>query len=1143
MGTSIQTYDLSVEDDYLGLEGCTDILAVTRPDVIKEIHASFFEAGCDVVETDSFGSNHVVLGEYGIAERTFEMNEAAARIAREVASDFSAPGRPRYVSGSMGPGTKLPSLGHTTFAALEASYTEQAAGLLAGGVDLFQVETCQDLLQTKAAIAGVMSAMAAAGVRIPVVVQVTIEQTGRMLLGSDVAAALVALEPYDVDALGINCATGPAEMVEHVRHLCEYSPKHVSVLPNAGLPRLEGREAVYDLTPAELARWHTTFVTEMGVGIVGGCCGTTPAHLRAVAEAVGSLPAPRREVRPWEPSVASLYNAEAIRQDTSFLVVGERANAQGSKKFRDLIEADDWEGMVAVGREQVREGAHVIDVCIDFTGRDGRADMGELASRLATASTLPLMLDSTEWDVIAAGLAHVGGRAVVNSVNLEDGPGGRPAKLFPLARKFGAAVVALCIDEEGQARDVEWKLRVARRIADLAHEHGIRNEDLVFDCLTFPLTTGQEELRGDGVATLEAIRRVKEEIPGCFTILGVSNCSFGLKPAARVVLNSVFLHEAVAAGLDAAIVNAKKILPLHKVDEEHRRICLDLVYDRRREGYDPLKALLAAFEDVTATVTSEDELAALGTEERLRRRIVDGLRDGLVADLDAALAEGRAPLEIVNETLLAGMATVGELFGAGEMQLPFVLESAETMKAAVAHLEAHMERRAGTSKGTVVLATVKGDVHDIGKNLVDVILTNNGYEVHNIGIKQPLGPILAKAREVGADAIGMSGLLVKSTLVMRENLEELNDLGAHEEFPVILGGAALTRGYVERDLRDVFRGRVFYGKDAFEGLAVMERLATGDHDEDWGRVPAAPRAARAARADADDVPPEVSTARADVAADNPLFTPPFVGTRVVKGIALKDVAAWLNETALFRNQWRYVPGALSAEDYSELVETEARPALRALLDRVETEQILAPAVAYGYLRVAADGNDLVVFRPGSDAEWVRLEFPRQPDERRLCISDFFRPRDSGEADYAGFVLVTMGRSASEETARLFAADKYREYLHLHGLSVEMAEALMEYWHARMRAEWGFGAEDAGDRATVFRQGYRGGRFSWGYPACPDLAEQAKVAVVLEPERIGVRLTQESQWEPEQTTAAIVCHHPEAKYFVVRDPRTGRLLRT
>lgn len=1215
MGTQLQSYDLSVEDDYRGAEGCSEILCLTRPDVIREIHARYFAAGADVVETNSFGANHVILDEYDMREKTFELNRVAAVLAREVAADFSSPDKSRYVSGSIGPGTKLPSLGHTSFALLEESCTEQAAGLLAGGVDLFQLETCQDLLQVKAGIAGIYRAMEEAGRRIPVLVQLTIEQTGTMLLGTEIGAALVALEPYDIAAIGLNCATGPVEMVEHVRYLSDWSPRLISVLPNAGLPHLEGSEAVYDLLPDEFVKWQTTFVNDMGVNLIGGCCGTTPAYIEALAQALGGKSAPPREIHPWVPSVASLYSPVSIEQETSFLVVGERANAQGSRKFKKLIEAQDWDGMVTVGKEQVKEGAHMVDVCVDATGRDGVHDMDLLVSKLATASTLPLMLDSTEWEVIAAGLAHVGGRPVINSVNLEDGPAGRPAHLFPLAKKFGAAVVCLLIDEEGQARDIEWKMRVAHRLADLARQYGLRNEDLIFDTLTFPLSTGQEDLRKDALGTLEAIRRVKAEIPGAHSILGVSNISFGLSPAARVVLNSVFLHEAVSYGLDAAIVNAKKILPLHKISPEHKAICEDLVYDRRGvDGsggvpeYDPLKALLGTFQDVETTVLDQDELADLPVGERLQRRIVDGLREGLEEDLVLGLQEKDA-LSIVNDWLLEGMSVVGELFGAGEMQLPFVLESAETMKAAVAYLEPHMDRSAAQARGTIVLATVRGDVHDIGKNLVDIIFTNNGYDVHNLGIKQPLAPILAKAREVNADAIGLSGLLVKSTLIMRENLAELNQTGAHDEFPILLGGAALTRRYVEQDLRDFFEGRVFYCSDAFEGLGVLTALQNPELDEDFGRVPAqnlvlpvegqaagdaaesgkaqngrteessgsvavgplaplgdtdrqaggvataagvaAPRDGSAV-SEAGGAAPEslvasapfvFSTERSGVARDNPVFVPPFLGSRVIKGLPLDEIAKWINETALFRNQWRYVPGRTSPEKYEEILQNEARPALKALLAQTRSEQVLLPTIVYGYYKTRAHGNDLFVCHPETGEEWQQLSFPRQPGDDRLCVADFVRSRGSGEDDYIGLVIATMGAKASETAGALFAADRYKDYLHLHGFSVEMTEALMEYWHFRMRQEWGFVNEDGTGLPAVFRQGYRGGRYSWGYPACPDLAEQTVVAEILQPERVGLSLSDTCMWVPEQSTAAIVLHHPEAKYFVVRDPATGRLLRS
>jgi len=1132
MGTMLHAADLSL-DDYESLEGCSEILSVTRPDVVKGIHAAYFEAGADAVETNSFGASAVVLDEYGIADRVVELNEVAARLAREVADDFAADGRPRWVAGSMGPGTKLPTLGHTTYATLLATYTDQAAGLLAGGADVLLVETCQDLLQLKAAVAGAHAGMRRAGRKVPLMVQVTVETTGQMLLGSDIAAALTAIEPLGVDVVGMNCATGPAEMGEHLRHLSQHARTPLSCLPNAGLPELRDGAPYYPLSPAELAEAHARFVAEFGVNVVGGCCGTTPEHVRQVVEAVGGhAPVPRDPVP--EPSLSSLYQSVPLDQDLTYLTVGERCNANGSRKFRDLMLEGDLEGMTGVAKEQIREGAHVLDVCVDYVGRDGVPDMDTLVEQLARQSTVPVMLDSTQADVIEAGLARLGGRAIVNSVNLEDGEA-RMDAVCPMARQYGAALVALLIDEEGQARDVEWKLRIAHRIHDLAvGKHGLAPEDLVFDALTFPLGSGQEDLRGDAMATIEAVRRIKAELPGVRTILGVSNVSFGLSPAARQVLNSVFLHEAREAGLDAAIVSPAKILPMHRIDPEQREVALDLVYDRRRQGYDPLQRFMALFEgkEVTRSATVED-LAALPIDERLQRRIVDGVREGLEADLTEAL-ETRSALGVINEVLLAGMKTVGDLFGAGEMQLPFVLQSAEVMKAAVAVLEPHMEKADQGGKGRVVLATVKGDVHDIGKNLVDIILTNNGYSVHNIGIKQPISSIIDKAEEVGADAIGMSGLLVKSTVVMRENLEELNARGL-DRYPVLLGGAALNRTYVEGDLRRIYKGRVFYCRDAFAGLNVMDQLreerASGSPVE---REPVRrPRVApKGPRGPAPEAPDTSAVARSDVATDVPVPTPPFLGeARIVKGVPVRDVAAYLNESALFRGQWQLRPSG-GREGWRRTLETEARPRLRALLDEAVAQQILRPAVVYGYFPCNADGNDLVVWR-SDGSEWVRFTFPRQRRDRRLCLADFFRPVSSGERDVVAFHVVTMGRSASEATARLFAADRYREYLELHGVTVEMAEALAEYWHKRVREELGIAGEDADDLEELFDQGYRGSRYSFGYPACPDLEEQRKIFELLRPERIGVELSEEFQLHPEQSTSAVIVHHPEAKYFNAR----------
>ena len=1132
MGTMLQNAGLSL-DDYQGKEGCSEILCVTRPDVVKGIHAAYFEAGADAVETNSFGSSAIVLAEYDIADQVVPLNRLAARLAREVADDFQADGRPRWVAGSIGPGTKLPTLGHTTYDVLEATYADQAFGLLEGGADLLLIETCQDLLQVKAAVAGAFAGMRRANRRVPLITQVTVETTGQMLLGSDIAAALTAIEPLGVDVIGMNCATGPAEMGEHLRYLAQHARTPLSCLPNAGLPELRDGKPWYPLTPEELAEAHSRFAAEFGLSVVGGCCGTTPEHIRQVVEALGGrAPAPREPDH--EPSLSSLYQAVPLDQDTTYLTVGERCNANGSRKFRDLMLEGDLDGMVGIAKEQIREGAHVLDVCVDYVGRDGVPDMDVLAARLAQQSTVPIMLDSTQADVLEAGLKRLGGRAIINSINLEDGEA-RMDAVCPMARQYGAALVALLIDEEGQARDVEWKLRIAHRIHDLAvGKHGLAAEDLVFDALTFPLGSGQEDLRGDAIATLEAIRRIKAELPGVRTILGVSNVSFGLAPAARQVLNSVFLHEAREAGLDAAIVAPARILPMHRIDDEQRQVALDLIYDRRRQGYDPLQRFMALFEGKeVAKAASAEDLAALPIDERLQRRIIDGVREGLEADLAEAM-QTRSPLSIINDVLLAGMKTVGELFGAGEMQLPFVLQSAEVMKAAVAVLEPHMEKADQGGKGRVVLATVKGDVHDIGKNLVDIILTNNGYTVHNLGIKQPIATIIDKAEEVGADAIGMSGLLVKSTIVMRDNLEELNARGL-ASYPVLLGGAALNRTYVEGDLRQLYKGRVFYCRDAFAGLRVMDQLRE-EREQGIEAIKEPVRAPRVAttkpRGPAPAPPGTDELARSDVATDVPVPAAPFLHeARVVKGIPVRDLVPYLNESALFRGQWQLRPTG-GKEAWRHTLETEARPRLRALLDEAIATQILRPAVVYGYFPCNGDGNDVVVW-DDQGRERVRFTFPRQRRDRRLCIADFFRPLESGEPDVIGMHVVTMGLAASEATAKLFADNRYREYLELHGVTVEMAEALAEYWHQRVRQELGIAGDDAADMEDLFDQGYRGSRYSFGYPACPDLEEQTKLFELLKPERIGVELSEEFQLHPEQSTSAIIVHHPEAKYFNAR----------
>ncbi|MCX5598082.1 methionine synthase [Streptomyces phaeochromogenes] len=1138
MGTMLQAQDPTMED-FENLEGCNEILNLTRPDIVRSVHEEYFAVGVDCVETNTFGANHAALAEYDIAERVFELSESGARIAREVADEFTAStGQQRWVLGSMGPGTKLPTLGHAPYTLLRDAYQRNAEGMIAGGADALLVETTQDLLQTKASVIGARKALDTLGVDLPLIVSVTVETTGTMLLGSEIGAALTALEPLGIDMIGLNCATGPAEMSEHLRYLARHSRIPLSCMPNAGLPVLGKNGAHYPLTAPELADAQETFVREYGLSLIGGCCGTTPEHLRQVVERVRDLTPAVRDPRP-EPGAASLYQTVPFRQDTAYMAIGERTNANGSKKFREAMLDGRWDDCVEMARDQIREGAHMLDLCVDYVGRDGVADMEELAGRFATASTLPIVLDSTEVPVIRAGLEKLGGRAVINSVNYEDGDGpeSRFAKVTTLAQEHGAALIALTIDEEGQARTVEHKVAIAERlIEDLTENWGIHESDILIDTLTFTICTGQEESRGDGIATIGAIRELKRRHPDVQTTLGLSNISFGLNPAARVLLNSVFLDECVKAGLDSAIVHASKILPIARFDDEQVNTALDLIYDRRAEGYDPLQKLMALFEGATTKSLKAgraEELAALPLDERLKRRIIDGEKNGLEADLDEAL-QTRPALDIVNETLLDGMKVVGELFGSGQMQLPFVLQSAEVMKTAVAHLEPHMEKTDDEGKGTIVLATVRGDVHDIGKNLVDIILSNNGYTVVNLGIKQPVSAILEAAEEHRADVIGMSGLLVKSTVIMKENLEELNQRKLAADYPVILGGAALTRAYVEQDLHEIYEGEVRYARDAFEGLRLMDALIAVKRGVPGASLPELKQ--RRVRATAQTVVeerPEEGSVRSDVSIDNPIPEPPFWGTRVIKGIQLKEYASWLDEGALFKGQWGLKQARTGdGPTYEELVETEGRPRLRGLLDQLQTGNLLEAAVVYGYFPCVSKDDDLILLDEQGN-ERTRFTFPRQRRGRRLCLADFFRPEESGETDVVGLQVVTVGSRIGEETAKLFEANSYRDYLELHGLSVQLAEALAEYWHARVRSELGFAGEDPADVEDMFALKYRGARFSLGYGACPDLEDRAKIARLLEPERIGVHLSEEFQLHPEQSTDAIVIHHPEAKYFNAR----------
>ena len=1155
MGTMIQDANPSLED-FEGLEGCNEILNVTRPDIIAKIHAQYLKSGAEAIETNTFGANFANLAEYGIEDRIEELALAGAQIARRIADDFATAENPRWVLGSVGPGTKLPSLGHEKFAVLRDAYQLEARGLLRGQVDAILIETAQDLLQAKSAIIGAKRAMAELGLHVPILVSVTIETTGTMLMGSEIGAALTALSALGIDAIGLNCATGPTEMSEHLRYLSKFSQLPLVVMPNAGLPILGAHGAHYPLTPHELATAQLQFVNEYGAGLVGGCCGTTPAHIAELAKAVqGSVP--KRPTFIDEPGLASLYQHQPFDQTMTYLSIGERTNANGSKAFREAMLAEDWEECLEIARSQTREGAHLLDVCVDYVGRDGARDARELVSRLATATTLPLVLDSTEPAVLEAGLECMGGRAMINSVNYEDGsgPGSRFAKIMPMVREHGAAVIALTIDEEGQARTAETKLAIATRlIEDLTTNWGMKLVDITLDTLTFPIATGQDETRRDGIETIEAIRALNELYPGVQTTLGISNISFGLSPAARHVLNSVFLSECTKVGLSSAIVHAARIMPLGQIPAEQLQASLDLIYDRRtyeEDGnisYDPLTHFLDVFSGVdsaAARVTRAEELAAMPLKQRLEQRIIDGEKKGLEADLDEALANEITALQIINDHLLKGMQIVGELFGKGEMQLPFVLQSAEVMKTAVSYLEPFIEKSDDAGKGRILLATVRGDVHDIGKNLVDIILSNNGFETVNIGIKQPINEILRAAEENQVDVIGMSGLLVKSTQIMRENLEEMNQRGVATRWPVILGGAALTRSFVEQDLAEVFDGEVRYARDAFEGLRLMDTLVKIKRGDTTVKLPALKKRIVKPQNMLVRTVPDLMPNRSDVSSSNEIPSPPFWGSRVIKGIPLRDYSSFLDERATFMGQWGLKPSrAEDGASYEQLVETEGRPRLRSWLEKIQTQGLLEAAVVYGYFPAVSDGNDLVILHHGPEGssdggsggvpgtERLRFSFPRQARDRHLCLSDFVSSKESGKIDVVPFQLVTMGNRVSEAANELYAANDYRNYLELHGLSVQLTEALAEFWHTRIREELGFAAEDPKDIEGHFKLDFRGARYSFGYPACPDLEDRVQLMQLLKPESIGVTLSEELQLHPEQSTDAMVLHHPEAKYFSV-----------
>ena len=1172
-GTSLQQMELTAVDfGGSALEGCNEILVRTRPDVVRAVHKQFLDAGCDVIETNTFGSTSLVLAEYDLENEAFELNRQAALLAREMADQYTTDQHPRYVAGSMGPTTKLPSLGHVSFDVMKACFTEQALGLLAGNVDLFIIETCQDVLQIKAALTGVEEAFSQTGERRPLMVSVTMETTGTMLVGSDIAAVVAILEPFPIDILGLNCATGPEQMKEHMRYLSSCSPFVVSCIPNAGLPENIGGVAHYRLTPIEMKMALHHFIEDLGIQVIGGCCGTTPAHISALVEVARELKPAHREVRQphqylerpllkAESAAASLYGTTSYEQENSFLIIGERLNASGSKKVRDLLNEENWDGLIGVARSQVKENAHVLDVNVDYVGRNGEADMHELVSRLVTNVNLPLMLDSTEWQKMEAGLKVAGGKCLLNSTNYEDG-NERFFKVLELARTYGAGVVIGTIDEEGMARSAERKFAIAQRAYRDALEFGIPAREIFYDPLALPISTGIEEDRRNGCETIAAIKRIRDDLPGTHVVLGVSNISFGLSAASRIVLNSIFLHDCCSAGMDAAIVSPAKILPLSKISEEHQQVCRDLINDKRRfeNGlcvYDPLTTLTSLFEGVSAKEAraSGPSLADLPVEERLKQHIIDGERIGL----EQALADGLQnykPLEIVNTFLLDGMKVVGELFGSGQMQLPFVLQSAETMKSAVAFLEPHMEKVIGadgklesSAKAKLLIATVKGDVHDIGKNLVDIILTNNGYEVINLGIKQSVEAIIEAQKMHGADCIAMSGLLVKSTAFMKDNLDAFNQ--ADIDVPVILGGAALTPRFVNKDCRNVYHGQVIYGRDAFTDLRFMDALVEAKKSNNWdnkqGFLVESPEGFDLGKADPDpgdhDEPAKpsnqlnlvISSDRSAAVPEEQALKPPFWGTKILleDEIPFGQIFAYLDRNALFAGQWQLRKNQnQSREEYDQIIQSKAEPVLKEWIERIKAEDLLSPRVAYGYFPCGRDGNSVVIYDPANHSKCLgRFELPRQRSGNRYCIADFYRDLNKQSAtDVIPMQAVTMGETATAFAKELFKADRYSDYLYFHGLGVQLAEALAEWTHARIRGEMGFSTEEPSNLKDVLAQRYRGSRYSFGYPACPNVADSRPQLTWLGADRIGLSMDESDQLDPEQSTTALVALHSKARYF-------------
>jgi 5-methyltetrahydrofolate--homocysteine methyltransferase len=1124
MGTSIQNYNLDAVG-YGGIEGCNEYLVLHNPGLIEEVHASFLEVGVDVIETDTFGGSQLKLAEYELGDRTYEVNREAAALARRVANRYSGGDQPRFVAGSIGPTGLLPAsedplLGNHRFGDVVDLFLDQVRGLADGGSDLFIVETTQDILELKAAVHAILRVREETGVQIPIQAQITLDTAGRMLLGTDIAAALAVLEALPVDVVGLNCSTGPEHMREPARYLGEHSTRPVAVIPNAGLPLNVNGLAVYPLAPDEMAQDLREMVEQFGVGIIGGCCGTTPEHLAALVQEIGRRPPSTRPAKPRS-MTASMLRAVDLRQDPAPLIVGERVNTLGSRKVKRLALADDYDGMIVVAREQVDIGAHALDVCVAMTERtDEREMLRALVKKLALNVEAPLVLDSTEADVLKDALEQYPGRAIINSINMENGRL-KIDSVMPLAIVHGAAVVAMTIDEEGMAKTAQRKLEAARKIHDIViGEYELAPEALIFDPLTFPLSTGDEEFVRSAIETLDGIRAIEADMPGVTTILGISNVSFGLNPVARKIVNAVFLYHAVEAGLDLAIVHPSHVMPFAEIPPIERELAEDLVLARRD---DALARLIEHFEgrEEETSAGGPDPMADMTPEEKLHYQIVYRKKEGIEEQIDLAVSK-RDPVEVLNAVLLPAMKEVGDKFGAGELILPFVLQSAEAMKRAVARLETYLERQEGVTKGTVVLATVYGDVHDIGKNLVNTILSNNGYTVHDLGKQVPVNRIIDKAVEVEATAIGLSALLVSTSKQMPLCVQELHRAGYR--YPVIIGGAAINRGYAQRTLfvdeETPYEPGVFYAKDAFEGLSLMDRLIDPESRGDLVRQTA--EAARQALGrpgrTAFSVPEEALDTGGSTVREVVPVSPPFWGAREMDRIALNDVWSHLDLKTLFRLHW----GGKGVKDeaWEELQRADFLPRLARMQREAIEQGWLQPRVRYGYFPANRDGNDLVVFSPDeAEREIGRFTFPRQPRRDRLCLADYYLPLSSGRRDVAVFQIVTIGAEATALTERLQAAGEYSESFFTHGLSVQTAEGLADYAHACIRAEVGAGLD-------------QGKRYSWGYPSCPDLAQHAIVDRLIDAEAAGIRITEGFQFDPEQTTAALVVLHPDARYFAL-----------